>query len=202
MSVHGWSDALQRATIARSVATLGLWLALLIGVLALGSGGLVTPAPSVAVSHASWAFEVGDDRLLTGYADNIFLGEVLSAEAGDARWASDGDAGYPTTVYTVRPVENIKGHLTETVELIQLGGYGEDGSMRLFDGDELLAPGSMYLLVVRGTVDGYRLGAPGYDHYLAEGSEQRAALVERFTAAVANQQDPFPATASPESATP
>lgn len=203
MSTHSPSGALPRLrAVGRAAGTLGSSLALVAGLLALWTGGLTPPAPSLAGTHASWAFDVGDDRLLTGFADNVFLGEVLSAEAGDFRWAIDGDVGYPTTVYTVRPVENIKGDLAGTVKLTQVGGYAPDGRLRLFDGDDLLAVGSAYLLIARRTVDGYEMAAPGYDHYLTQTSDQVAAPVERFTLAVADQQDPFAAPASPEPAAP
>lgn len=103
---------------------------------------------AVAV-YASWAYDVTDDRLLVGAAANVFIGEVLAAEGGSPSGATDGDEGYPTTIYSVQPLQQIKGSLPSTVTVTQFGGYAPDGSLRFFENDGLLAAGMTYLFVTR-----------------------------------------------------
>lgn len=128
----------------------------------------------------------------------------------------------PRTIYEVRAVGDIKGDISSVpyapnvFKVLQVGGYDENGSMVLFEGDSLMAVGSTYLLVARRyriddegaflstgesgalcaycypfDLSVYQLIAPGYDHKPADTPEQRAALQSQYGAAYANQADPI-----------
>lgn len=174
-------------------------VATLIVVLVLGAmviwGTLQTPATSLGSNPdgygPSWLFDVTDDRLLVGGADNAFVARVVSIEAGSPMQTRSVGIEFPTTTYVVEPIDTIKGSLGPTVSVNQLGGYDSDGMLRLFAGDELLASMSTYLLVT--SVDGPLnvLVAPGHDKYVADDPAIRLALVTRFTEAYSNEEDPF-----------
>lgn len=164
------------------------------GFAALWAGDTRPTAGSAPIyAHPSWAYDVSDDRYLVGAASNVFTGVVLSKDVG-APEVPDGDvdAGYPTTLAKVHVHDNIKGVLSGTVIVSQLGGRHTDGSVLLFEGDTLLMVGQEYLFITEASGELLLLLAPGYDHYAIDDEAGEAALLTRFGQARDNQIDPLP----------
>lgn len=116
------------------------------------------PVPVSAGSlHASWAFDVADDRYIVGASDFVFFGEILAATPGPPLTpdlADDTDAPwFPQTAYVVRALSDIKGDLSTRTgtegeyTMLQAGGIGPAGSEEYFDEDGALQVGATYLLI-------------------------------------------------------
>ncbi|GGL06866.1 hypothetical protein Sme01_67260 [Sphaerisporangium melleum] len=133
----------------RSVAASAL-IGLLVGGVAGGAAtGWFRNAPEFSVQrvHASHAFDVGNDQVLAGWADNVFVAKV-SAKQGQEKMSTTSKM--PVTLWSAEIAENYKGDLSGTVTLAQQGGYvQETNSLLLMDDDALLEPGREYLFVSR-----------------------------------------------------
>lgn len=133
----------------RSVAGAVLLSLLVGGVAGWAAAGLFqgTPEFSVKRMQASHAFDVGDDQILAGWADNVFIAKVV-AKQGQEKMSDVSEM--PLTLWNAEVVENFKGDLSGTVTLAQQGGYLEGtNSLHLMEGDTLLEPGHEYLFVSR-----------------------------------------------------
>lgn len=159
--------------------------------------------------RGSWGFDVEDDRLLVGFADNVFFGQVQATWPVPVGVDDDAD---PHTAYSVLPVSDIKGDLPGPITVMQLGGIQEDGTLMLMEGDSVLSVGGTYLLLTRspraesGEVvpdpPAHYLIAPGYDHLRASTPAQVEELTTRFATAYAQEIDPIELLQSPAPSTP
>lgn len=140
------------------------------------------------------AFDVTDERLLVGFAENVFLGRVAE-ELGSEGRAEDAPGPYdPLTQFSVEVVENVKGGLGGTVTVIQRGAYlPERGCVALVNSDPLLEPGREYVFLTSGDVrDGpHQVVAPVYGKVPVKDAANRGALVRRYERAAEDQRDPF-----------
>ena len=157
------------------------------------------------------AFDVSDDRLLVGFADDVFVGRVLGKVGEEGRPTSDPDHTIAQTQFAVEVIEGVKGNPAGTATVNQLGGHQEYAADRdypefgvrkgdrvrelvLFDGDPLLEPGREYLLVTkRNPREGrHEIAAAGFgDVPLGDNREGRARVLRRFRRAAQDQIDPF-----------
>jgi hypothetical protein len=116
---------------------------------------------TVAGMHAQYDADYGDDRVLVGGSNNVFVGKVIE------QVGSTPSDGIPFTQFSVEIIDNIKGKLEGTVVVNQTGGY-KDGILYMMGGETgdalrpgdnakyLLQPGSTYLFATRGnSVDKY-----------------------------------------------
>lgn len=135
------------------------------------------------------AFDVTDDRLLVGFANNVFVGRVAE-KAG-----AEGSAGLglPYTLFSVEILENVKGNLDGAVTVAQAGGYDPAaGCVMLMEGDPLLKPGQEVLFVTRydGRNRRHQITSSGYGDLRVRNRAHREELVRRFERAQKNQVDP------------
>ena len=160
-----------------------------------------------------WAYEVRDERQLVGAADDVFVGKVVG-QVGTSRLKAEGlpegEAGpvLPRTQFSVRIEETVKGTLDGTVTVSQEGGYVELAAdsgpdkgktsrvLQLMEHDPLLKPGQSYLFSTSydAEEDHHQVTAPGYgDIPIGDGpgEKQRGPLLEKFSAAKAQQVDPM-----------
>lgn len=140
------------------------------------------------------AFDVTEERLLVGFADNVFVGRVAE-ELGSEGLAEDAAGPYdPLTRFSVEVVENVKGGLGGTVTVIQRGAYlPERGCVALVNSDPLLDPGREYMFLTSGDGrDGpHQIVAPVYGKVSVEDAPDREALVRRYERAAEDQRDPL-----------
>lgn len=135
------------------------------------------------------AFDVTDDRLLVGFADNVFVGRVTKNVGPE----SSAGPGVPYTLFSVEVLENVKGNLDGGITVAQAGGYDPAaGCVVLMEGDELLNPGQEILFVTRydGRNRRHQITTSGYGDLRIGGRSQREALVRRFERAEKHQVDP------------
>lgn len=184
-------------------AEASITLSLIIGFAGLVGGDSATTTTAVSRAHGSWAFDLEDDRLLVGFADNVFFGRVLSSTPA-APFIPEGgslEESFPQTSYIVLPTGDIKGHLVGPVTVLQLGGIDTDGTLMLLEDDSLMSVGATYLLITEtsdvnidsehaGGQGVYSLVAPGYDHPVAATESARQQLQSRYGDAYANEVDP------------
>lgn len=188
---------------AAGISKSAIALAVAIGFAGLWEGDATKSTTAVSRAHGSWAFDLEDDRLLVGFSDNVFFGQVL-ASVPAAPFIPEGgspDESFPQTAYSVLPIGNIKGHLAAPVTVLQLGGIDTDGTLVLLEEDALMAVGSTYLLITEASpanVESEKAGgqgvhflvAPGFDHPVANSGAARQQLQGRFGDAYANEVDP------------
>lgn len=104
------------------------------------------PADQLNLIHPSYPTDFSDNQNLIGGATNVFIGKVV-AQTGNKE-TSIG----PRTQYAVEIVRNIKGDLSGTVVLDQLGGLKDGQLIAVEDATlpgYLLQPGATYLLATR-----------------------------------------------------
>lgn len=135
------------------------------------------------------AFDVTDDRMLVGFADNVFVGRVTKNVGPEG----SADPGVPYTLFSVEVLENVEGNLDGEITVAQAGGYDPAaGCVMLMEGDEILKPGQEVLFVTRydGRNRRHQITTSGYGDRRIGGRSQREALVRRFERAEKHQVDP------------
>ena len=185
----------KRTTLA-ALAMLGLVAAGLVGYYATTIGGRSV----VGGAEADEGFDVTDERLLVGFAENVFVGRVVDRVASAEMKVSGPDPGPPVTLFAVEVQQNIKGELPvgEKVTVGQMGGYSKaDSAVQLYgddmeNPDPLLEPGQEVLFVTRpsGSGDWLQITTSGYGDVRIKDKEERRKLVEKFKKAKEKQIDP------------
>lgn len=144
---------------------------------------------------ASYAFDAEDERQLIGTATNVFVGRVRDRLGTEELPASGPYPGPPVTRFEVKVLQNIKGEAGDTVTVAQGGGYDERVNKAItVQGDSLLDPGQVYLLVVNHVPEKgwYRISAQPFGDRLIKDDVQREELVNEFRMAANNQAIPSP----------
>ena len=90
------------------------------------------------------AFNVKDARILVGTAHNVFLGRVIRT-LGLATNTPTSNPPYPRTLFEVEVIANVKGNLSGSVLLRQIGG-ARDGYYIRVQSDNPLDPDAAGLL--------------------------------------------------------
>lgn len=112
--------------------------------------------PFTSTMHASWAFDVSNVGLLVKYSDNVFIGRVVKQVGNEGK----ENRNTPYTQFSVEVLANIKGNLTGTVVVNQMGGYKYGVLHVLRDdaivpedkaepGEYLLQPGHVYMFATK-----------------------------------------------------
>lgn len=95
--------------------------------------------PEVMNASASYVTDIHDQRKLSGFSSDIFIGKVIE-KSGNKQ---TGDI--PETQFEVEVIESLKGEAAGNVTVNQQAGYDEDGHFFTIDGDKMLTPGKIYL---------------------------------------------------------
>lgn len=153
-----------------------------VGILAI----TVMTKPLRVVDAGPFITDFRDDRRLAGGVHDIFVGRVVS-KAGNKSLQR-----LPETQFQVDVLETIKGNLSGTVVVNQLGGY-RGNQLVLFEGDKLLEIGKTYLFATRNhPEEDWHTLVSGYGDLLISNEAGRASLTARFRKAV-NEEIPLPA---------
>ncbi|ONH31128.1 hypothetical protein [Pseudofrankia asymbiotica] len=97
--------------------------------------------------HASFAFDIDDEKQVTVFADNVFVGRVIG------RVGSRTEDGLEVQ-FRVRVLENIKGTLPAEVTVNQQGGYDPaENRLVVFADDLPLSSGRIYIFSTRYSTD-------------------------------------------------
>lgn len=135
------------------------------------------------------AFDVTDDRLLVGFADNVFVGRVAEEIGAEGSAGSD----IPYTLFSIEVLENVKGDLDGAITVAQAGGYDPAaGCEMLMVNDPLLKPGQEVLFLTRydGRNRRHQITSSGYGNVRVRNPAHHDALVRRFERAEKDQVDP------------
>ncbi|SDW33652.1 hypothetical protein SAMN05444487_102276 [Marininema mesophilum] len=138
--------------------------------------------PSTRTLHTSSAVDLSDPKKRVGWADNVFVGEVISKK-GTKKFLRDT----PETQFNVKVIENIKGELSGEVVVNQLGGY--DGEERvLVAGDEMIKESETYMFVVKYEDEHsfYNI-ATQYGHTKIDNQGEKDKLIKEYKTAFKNQ---------------
>ena len=136
------------------------------------------------------SFQEEDIRKVVGVSTHIFAGRVVAVVGNEGiPTTGPGNVSIPRTQFSVEVLENIKGELSGTVIVDQIGGAGSDSIIVDLEGDSLLQVGKTYLLATEYGPDDnwYGIVAQGYGNVLVEDATARTRDVERFRAAIAHQ---------------
>lgn len=125
----------------------------------------VRSVPAVVGIDMQFALNLADDRILMGASHNVFVGKVIN-EIGVEEVQANPRLTIPITQFVVTVVSNIKGNLSGSVTVNQVGGYkngvlyaiqgGDAAGLNNEAGGYLLQPGETYLFATRydnGTYD-------------------------------------------------
>lgn len=124
-----------------------------------------------------YAVDVMNDQKLVGWANNVFVGKVIS-QTGTKKLGS-----MPETQFSVEVLSSIKGNLTGTITVNQQGGK-EDNELILFENDKMLEVGKTYLFITRlNKEEDWHTLVPCYGDILVTGEAQKESLMDRFTRA-------------------
>ncbi|OHV31774.1 MULTISPECIES: hypothetical protein [Pseudofrankia] len=97
----------------------------------------------VDVAHGSFAFDIDDEKQVTVFADNVFVGQVVERVGSRA---VDG----LEVQFKVKVKENLKGTLPAEVTVNQEGGYDPEQSRLVLFADDLpLSAGGTYIFSTR-----------------------------------------------------
>lgn len=170
-----------KASTRRVLLFLGTLLCVLVVVGCGAVGGQMTGAAS---------FQKEDIRKVVGVSTHIFVGRVVAVAGNEGIPTSGpGNVTIPRTQFSVSVLENVKGELSGTVTVNQMGGADDGGINVELEGDTLLEVGKTYLLATWYDSDKswYSIIAEGYGNVQVEDAAARTREVERFRAAIAHQ---------------
>lgn len=100
-----------------------------------------TNVSKVESIDANYVIDIYNPNEVAGYADNVFLGEVIEK-------VKTSDGSYPTTQFNVKVIKNIKGDFQGTVSVSQTGGI-QEGVLFLYNEDPLIQQGKTYLFATK-----------------------------------------------------
>ena len=147
--------------------------------------------------EARYAVDAMDTRELVGFATNVFVGQVVEETGSEGATLSGPDERVvPRTQFAVDVLKNVKGNVEGTVTVSQTGGYDEEEGREVrVEGDSLLEPGKLYLLVTSyNSEEGwYAVVAQPFGDVLVESEARRSDVEERFEQAEEEQIPPDPA---------
>lgn len=97
----------------------------------------------VVESHASFAFDIFDEKKLSVFAGNVFVGRVIERSGSKVRSGIE-------VQFRVEVLGNIKGELAGQATVNQQGGSDpERNRLEIFAGDFPLSAGSTYIFSTR-----------------------------------------------------
>ncbi len=104
-------------------------------ILICGCEQTVEPNGKITYNHVLLINET-DPYYQIGFADYVFAGTVEEVVGQDL--SASGD---PVTILQITVTENLKGNLQEQIQVKYPGGYDSDGTLILYEGDELVDDG-------------------------------------------------------------
>jgi hypothetical protein len=122
-----------------------------------------------------------DDEKLVDFADNVFVGRVIERVGYEP--PSENVPPLPQTLFAVRVEKNIKGSLSGTVVVAQVGGCDPRyGRIVLVNNDELLQPDQEVVFSTRKlSPDGpHLIVGSNYGDIRVETEEDKAKVIDRF----------------------
>ncbi|MGJ7920157.1 hypothetical protein [Neobacillus sp. LXY-4] len=132
--------------------------------------------------------DFSDKRKISGASENIFIGEVVE-EVGKENFK-----GKPSTQFSVRITQNIKGGFLDDIVVNQQAGYYKEGGklyLSQYEGDELLKPGKMYLFATSpDRENGWQQIIPKFGNTPISNEQQKFKLIDEFKQAIANEEKP------------
>lgn len=135
-----------------------------------------------------WKDSFSDKRKVSGAAENIFIGEVIE------QISSKDFQGKPSTQYSVRITQNIKGGFLDDIIVNQQGGYyKESGKIYLlqYENDKFLKPGKMYLFATApDNNEDWQQIIPKYGDTPIRNEKEKFKLIDEFKDAIANEEKP------------
>lgn len=133
--------------------------------------------------QVSFPTDFSDRQRLVGFADNVFVGHVLSQDRTGL------NNNLPVTFYTVEVLKNLKGDLNGKVTVRQEGGWDErQQAVVLFEETSLLIPDQTYLFVTisRNGVD-FHTTITKYGHVLLADETSKEQVVKEFEHAITHE---------------
>ena len=133
-------------------------------------------------AHVQYVTDFGDDRKLSGFADDNFFGRVerrLEQVAGPI----------PRTQFQVMVMETLKGSVSGSVVVSQGGGTDRRCfKFRMADDPHLMEPGKSYLLFTKPAASqGWHSALSGYGKHEVAGPGDADRLRERFPEAIRHE---------------
>ena len=196
---------------AFSRSGIALAIAALVGLVALSAltaarEDETAPPTNVVVTHPAYPYDFNDKRILVGFAQYVFLGEVAEQVGNKGVPTSAPDIEIPQTQFRVKVMQEIKGKLPPEVVVSQSSALDKDtGDLILIDGDPLLQPGEVILFVANAEpeFDWYTIVAGPFGATRAKDADEAAALVTEFAQAERHQFVPVldPSFVPPDAAT-
>lgn len=157
-------------------------------IMVLGAGAVLLrdAAPKEAQTvnvEVSYVTDFRDARRLVGFADNVFIGRVISQDKTHIR------VDLPQTLFNVDVVHNIKGSLPSSVLVNQQGGFNADeNTMVLLENDPLLEPGKTYLFATKVDGDGaWHTAVPVYGNAKIKDEKEHKTLIDKLEKAKKEQ---------------
>ncbi|MDF2760906.1 MAG: hypothetical protein K0S99_3541, partial [Thermomicrobiales bacterium] len=138
------------------------------------------------IGHPIYEVDPRDDRALTAYATDIFIGRVLNQTGAVGAPTSAPGQELPQSQFAVEVLHVLKGQAGGVVTVNQVGGLDpQAGQTMLLEGDALLRPGAseLFLVVFVPERGWYQIVAAGHGHVPADDPDQRETLIDRFTQA-------------------
>ncbi len=174
------------SSVKKSIQRLPLSTVVLIGLVILLARHLISEYVVVR-AHVDPAYDLSDDRVLVGSADNVFFGKVLTQNGRKTL------GGFLETQFSVAVVLNIKGSLAGEVTVSQMGGTTWYGGAYLVEGDKLIEPDKVYLLVTKfHSEKNWHKVTPVYGNLEVFGEQTLETLRVRFQRAYDGQVIPSP----------
>ncbi len=101
------------------------------------------------IGHPIYAFDPRDDRALTAYATDVFIGRVRGQTGAAAAPTSAPGQELPQSQFAVEVLQLLKGQAAGEVTVNQVGGLDPQANqIMLLEGDALLRPGARELFLV------------------------------------------------------
>jgi len=123
-----------------------------------------------------------DKRNISDESENVFIGEVIK-QVGHETYQ-----GKPSTQFSVRITQNVKGGFLDDIIVNQQAGYyKEKGKLYLskYEGDALLKPGSMYLFATSpDRKNGWQQIIPIFGNTLIHNEQQKYKLIDEYKSAM------------------
>ncbi|API92257.1 hypothetical protein J32TS6_35300 [Virgibacillus pantothenticus] len=129
--------------------------------------------PNVQTIESNYVININDPEEVVEFADNVFVGKVEKVDETII-------TNYPETRFLIKVLENIKGKLTETALINQIGGY-EGNDLFLMEEDELLKEGNTYLFAtINSNENDTKTIIPVGGSIEIGGEAEQAQLIEKY----------------------
>ncbi len=105
----------------------------------------------VTYVFGDFIYDINSLEELSGFSSNIFIGKVSRYMYTDTNM---DEKVLPYTYYEVEVVRDLKGKTNKEIILSNFGGYDENGTLYLFQGNSLPVVGEFYIFITTELNDG------------------------------------------------